>query len=62
MGNRVRAWLAPEPPTGIRYVEEPAERKMVRVELVIVFTVTLGLSGVRSLISLLDSLAEKVAA
>ena len=30
---------------------------MIPLELVIVFAVTLGLSGVRSLISLLDSLA-----
>jgi membrane protease YdiL (CAAX protease family) len=52
--------LAPEPPAGIRYVAEPAERKMVGVELLIVFTVTLGLSGVRSLISLLDSLLKPV--
>jgi membrane protease YdiL (CAAX protease family) len=60
VGNRVRAWLVPEPPAGIRYVTDLAERKMVRVELVIVFTVTLGLSGVRSLISLLDSLLKPV--
>jgi membrane protease YdiL (CAAX protease family) len=52
--------LAPEPPDGVRYVEGAVERKKVRVELLIVFTVTLGLSGVRSLISLLDSLLKPV--
>jgi membrane protease YdiL (CAAX protease family) len=45
-------------PAGVRYVDDPGDRRMVRTELVIVFTVTLGLSGVRSLISLLDSLLK----
>ena len=35
---------------------DPGERRAIVVELVIVFTVTLGLSGLRSLLSLLDSL------
>lgn len=61
MGNRVRAWLVSEPPAGVRLVVEPDERRLVRVELLIVFAVTLGLSGVRSLISLLDSLLQPVA-
>jgi hypothetical protein len=61
VGNRVRAWLVPEPPAGVRLVAEPDERGLVRVELLIVFAVTLGLSGVRSLISLLDSLLKPVA-
>jgi membrane protease YdiL (CAAX protease family) len=56
--NRVRAWLLPEPPAGVRLIDEPTERRTVRVELLIVFAVTLGLSGVRSLISLLDSLLQ----
>jgi membrane protease YdiL (CAAX protease family) len=54
--ERLRGWLAPQPPAGIRLISEPCERRTVRIELLIVFTVTLGLSGVRSLISLLDSL------
>ncbi len=57
---RIRDWLVPGPPDGIRYVRDPGERRLVRIELVIVFTVTLGLSGVRSLISLLDSLLRQV--
>jgi membrane protease YdiL (CAAX protease family) len=58
--NRVRAWLVPDPPDGIRYVTEPGERRMVHVELWIVFTVSLGLAGFTSLISLLDSLLRPV--
>jgi membrane protease YdiL (CAAX protease family) len=59
VSNRVRTLLAPQPPDRIRYVAE-SDRRGVRVELSIVFAVTLGLSGVRSLISLLDSLLRPV--
>jgi membrane protease YdiL (CAAX protease family) len=58
VGNRVRAWLAPEPPPDIRYLTEPGERRLARIELVIVFTTTLGLAGFTSLVSLLDSLLK----
>jgi membrane protease YdiL (CAAX protease family) len=58
--ERVRDWLVPQRPEAVHYVDDPAQRKMVGVELLIVFTVTLGLSGVRSLISLLDSLLKPV--
>jgi membrane protease YdiL (CAAX protease family) len=37
-------------------VTDPGERRAIVVELVIVFTVTLGMSGARSLLSLLDAL------
>lgn len=37
-------------------VTDPAERRAIKIELVIVFTVTLGMSGLRSLLSLVDSL------
>jgi membrane protease YdiL (CAAX protease family) len=57
----VRAWLAPPPPTEVRPLAEDAERRSVRLELLIVFTVTLGMSGLRSLISLLNSLLQPVA-
>lgn len=57
---RIRDWLMPGPADGIRPVVDPAERRLVRIELVIVFTVTLGLSGVRSLISLLDALLRPI--
>ena len=58
MRERLRAWLVPDTPTGVRLADEP---KGVRLELLIVFAVTLGLSGIRSLISLLDSLLQPVA-
>jgi membrane protease YdiL (CAAX protease family) len=51
-----RAWLAPERRT--EPITDPGERRAIVVELVIVFTVTLGLSGLRSLLSLLDALLQ----
>jgi membrane protease YdiL (CAAX protease family) len=41
-------------------VTDPGERQAIRIELVIVFTVTLGMSGLRSLLSLIDSLLRPV--
>jgi membrane protease YdiL (CAAX protease family) len=58
--DRMRAWLVPQQPAGVRYVDDPAERRMVRFEIVIVFAVSLGLAGVTSLISLLDSLLKPI--
>ena len=58
--DRVRAWVVPEQPAGVRYVDDPDERRMVRIEIVIVFAISLGLAGVTSLISLLDSLLKAV--
>lgn len=52
----MRAWLAPAPPARIRTVTDPDERRMVRWELGIVFAVTFGLAGIRSVISLADHL------
>ena len=37
-------------------ITDPAERRAVKIELVVVFAVTLGMSGARSLLSLVDSL------
>ncbi len=37
-------------------ISDPAERRAVTIELVLVFSMTLGLSGLRSLLSLVDSL------
>lgn len=50
----------PAAPDDVRHLAEP-ERRGVRLELLIVFAVTLGLSGLRSLISLLDSLVQPIA-
>ncbi|MFC7618501.1 CPBP family intramembrane glutamic endopeptidase [Actinokineospora soli] len=50
-------WLNPERPIA---AAEPDERRLIRVELLIVFAVTLGLSGIASLLTLLDSLLAPV--
>jgi membrane protease YdiL (CAAX protease family) len=52
----VRAWLAPQRPEHPGLVGDQTERRALIVELVLVFSMTLGLSGLRSLLSLLDSL------
>jgi membrane protease YdiL (CAAX protease family) len=54
MPNRLRAWLTSENPRPT--VADPRERRAIVIELSVVFTVTLGLSGLRSLLSLVDSL------
>jgi membrane protease YdiL (CAAX protease family) len=58
--ERLRAWLVPDRPGEPEPVTDPAERRAIVIELVIVFTVTLGLSGARSLLSLVDSLLQPV--
>jgi membrane protease YdiL (CAAX protease family) len=54
--GRVRAWLAPPRPADVEVVDG-RERRLLVTEILVVATVTLGLSGLRSLVSLLDSLA-----
>lgn len=54
----VRSWLASPRPLEPAVVTEPAARRRMRAEIGLVLTVTLGLSGVRSLLSLLDSLSQ----
>jgi hypothetical protein len=56
--TRLRPWLAPDRPGEIEPVVD--ERRAVKIELIIVFTVTLGMSGLRSLLSLVDSLLQPV--
>src|SRR5699024_3613844 len=53
---RLRAWVNAALSATVEVITEPARRRAVVVELVIVFTITLGLSGLRSLVSLLDAL------
>lgn len=50
----LRTWLVPPPP--VAAVADPPRRRLLVTELLVVFSVTLGLSGLRSLISLLDAL------
>ncbi|WP_156758430.1 CPBP family intramembrane glutamic endopeptidase [Actinokineospora pegani] len=55
VSDLVREWISP-PRRVEQFVDDPAERRLIRVELLVVFAVTLGLSGLASLLSLLDSL------
>jgi membrane protease YdiL (CAAX protease family) len=54
--GKLKAWLAPANPDSPKPLTDRTERAAVQVELAIVFAVTLGLSGLRSLLSLVDSL------
>jgi len=59
--SSIRAWLNPARPAVPEPVTDARERRMVIVELVIVFAVTLGMAGLRSLLSLIDSLLQTAA-
>lgn len=52
-----RSWLRPERPDLPAPVDGESARQL-KIELVIVFSITLGLSGARSLLSLIDSLLQ----
>jgi membrane protease YdiL (CAAX protease family) len=54
----VRTIFAPARPAEPLVVTDPAERRALGIEVFLVFALTLGLSGVRSLLSLLDSLLQ----
>jgi membrane protease YdiL (CAAX protease family) len=56
--STVRAWLRPQRPDQPTPVDDEGERRRLKIELLIVFGITLGLSGARSLLSLLDSLLQ----
>ncbi|WP_182546794.1 CPBP family intramembrane glutamic endopeptidase [Halosaccharopolyspora lacisalsi] len=56
MSSPLRAWLLPTRPAEPARVADPAQRRAIGIELVLVFVTTLGLSGLRSLLSLLDAL------
>ncbi|MQA05813.1 MAG: CPBP family intramembrane metalloprotease [Streptosporangiales bacterium] len=58
MPSRLRHWVAPSRPDEPAVLVEPAERRGNGIELTIVFAMTLGLSGFRSLLSLLEALAK----
>ena len=55
----VRTWSFPARPAEPGELTDPAQRRMIGVELVVVFTVTLGMSGLQSLLSLLDALSQQ---
>lgn len=52
----LREWVAPGRPDRQAVLADPGQRRAVAVEIVLVLAITLGLSGARSLLSLLDSL------
>ena len=54
-----RAWLRPPPPAAAP-LADPRTRRLVGTEILVVLTVTLGLSAVRSGLSLLDALLQPV--
>jgi membrane protease YdiL (CAAX protease family) len=55
---RLRDWVVPERPAGTTTIDEAEQRRAITWELLIVFSITLGLSGLRSLLSLVDSLLK----
>src|SRR5918999_3085977 len=55
----VRDWLTPQPP-GTAPLTDPRTRRLVGLEVLVVLTVTLGLSAVRSGLSLLNAVMQPV--
>jgi membrane protease YdiL (CAAX protease family) len=55
----VRTWLNPTSPAG-DVIDDPAHRRLVATEVLVMLTVTLGLSALRSGLSLLDALLRPV--
>ncbi|HEY2724686.1 MAG TPA: CPBP family intramembrane glutamic endopeptidase [Pseudonocardiaceae bacterium] len=53
----LRDWLAPTRPHQPAVVTDPVQRRALGIEIALVLAVTLGLSGIRSLLALLDALA-----
>ncbi|GAA1830183.1 MULTISPECIES: CPBP family intramembrane glutamic endopeptidase [Pseudonocardia] len=52
----LRDWLSPAPPSFPGVATDPRERRLIGLEIAVVLTVTLGLSAVRSALSLLEAL------
>ena len=55
-GSVLRSWLAPGPPAQPPVVTDRRERRLIGLEIAVVVTVTLGLSALRSALSLLEAL------
>jgi len=55
----VRSWITPPPP-GIVPLTDPGARRLVGTEVLVVLTVTLGLSAVRSGLTLLNAVMRPV--
>ena len=59
MPDAVRMWFNPPSPAVVE-IHDPAHRRLVATEVLVVLTVTLGLSALRSGLSLLDALLQPV--
>lgn len=59
MPTVVRTWLNPPSPAG-GPLDDPAHRRLVSTEVLVVLSITLGLSALRSGLSLLDALLQPV--
>ncbi|MFC4944836.1 CPBP family intramembrane glutamic endopeptidase [Pseudonocardia sp. GCM10023141] len=55
----LRSWLSPTSP-GTVVITDPRARRLVGTEVLVVLTVTLGLSALRSALSLLDAVLQPV--
>jgi membrane protease YdiL (CAAX protease family) len=55
----VRSWLLPPRPD-VEVITDPATRRLVGTEVLVVLTVTLGLSAARSALSLIDALLAPI--
>ncbi|MDT0348390.1 CPBP family intramembrane glutamic endopeptidase [Pseudonocardia charpentierae] len=55
----MRTWLIPTPPVGPP-IDDPTQRRLVTTEVLVVLTVSLGLSALRSGLSLVDALLQPV--
>ena len=55
----MRTWLIPTPPAGPP-IDDPTQRRLVTTEVLVVLTVSLGLSALRSGLSLVDALLQPV--
>src|SRR3954453_13814654 len=53
-------WWAPPRPPPVPVITDPAARRLVGTEVLVVLTVTLGLSALRSALSLLDAVLQPV--
>lgn len=51
-------WLAPARPASPAVVDDPRRRRLIVVEILVVLTVTTGLSAARSALSLVDALLD----
>ena len=60
MSRPLANWLAPPPPATVPVITDPAARRLVGTEILVVLTVTLGLSALRSALSLLNALLQTV--